>query len=97
MKQLLAAILLVLVASPAIAQPRGKRDPNAMAQTDCERLVAQGKKCKILKIEGETVIGDKPGGEGINVPVLNWGDHASLVRIRKHFIPEIIKSAEDVD
>jgi hypothetical protein len=100
MKLIATVLFAIFLASPAIAQPAKKqqrRDPNEMAATDCERLVAKGKKCKILKIEGEIVKGSTPIGDGTNVGVINFDDHASMIKLRKHFIPEIIKSAEDLD
>jgi hypothetical protein len=45
----------------------------------------------------EELTADKPVGEGIGVGVITTGKEPSLIHIRRDFIVEIIKSAEDVD
>lgn len=101
MKKLLLAALLL---APSLASAQNtKTTPapapavsNTLQTDDCARARKLNKTCE-LKIEGETLEGNgvTPTGVGINVrqyAVLN-----SLIHIRKDFIPEIVKAAEDID
>lgn len=53
-------------------------------------------KVKVYDFSGDTIEGDlvKPDGSDLNAR--DFAKHSSLIRIRKDFIPEIIKSAEDL-
>lgn len=53
-------------------------------------------KVKTYDFSGDTIDGDlvKPDGEMIDTR--NFASHSSLIRIRKDFIKEILKSAEDL-
>jgi hypothetical protein len=53
-------------------------------------------KVKVYDFDGDTIDGDLIRPEGSTVDARDFGNHASLIRIRKDFIPEIIKSAEDL-
>ncbi len=53
-------------------------------------------KVKVYDFDGDTIDGDLVKPEGSTVDTRDFGNHASLIRIRKDFIPEIIKSAEDL-
>jgi hypothetical protein len=53
-------------------------------------------KVKVYDFDGDTIDGDLIKPEGSTVDARDFGNHASLIRIRKDFIPEIIKSAEDL-
>ncbi len=76
------AIGLVSVsAGSASAQPKDKKAES---------------KVKTYDFSGDTIEGDLIKPEGSNVDVRDFGKHSSLIRIRKDFIPEIIKSAEDL-
>lgn len=54
------------------------------------------KKVKTYDFSGDTIDGDlvKPDGEMVNTR--SFANHTSLIRIRKDFIREILKSAEDL-
>ena len=54
------------------------------------------KKVKTYDFSGDTIDGDlvKPDGEMVNTRT--FANHTSLIRIRKDFIREILKSAEDL-
>jgi hypothetical protein len=56
---------------------------------------AQGK-VKVYDFSGDTIEGDLIKPEGSTVDARDFAKHSSLIRIRTHFIPEIIKSAEDL-
>ena len=89
MKKILSAFAAVAVvgsftASVAVAQPaKGGGDKGAG-------------KVKVYDFSGDTIEGDLVKPEGTDVSVTDFGKHSSLIKIRKDFIPEIIKSAEDL-
>jgi len=78
--------LVVLVGGTAIAQPKGEKGEKAGAPP----------KTKVYDFSGDTIEGDLIKPEGSTVDARDFAKHSSLIRIRKHFIPEIIKSAEDL-
>ena len=51
---------------------------------------------KVYDFSGDTIEGDLIKPEGSTVDARDFAKHSSLIRIRKDFIPEIIKSAEDL-
>lgn len=53
-------------------------------------------KVKVYDFSGDTIEGDLVKPEGSTVDARDFAKHSSLIRIRKDFIPEIIKSAEDL-
>lgn len=53
-------------------------------------------KVKVYDFSGDTIEGDLIRPEGSTVDARDFAKHSSLIRIRKDFIPEIIKSAEDL-
>jgi hypothetical protein len=53
-------------------------------------------KSKVYDFSGDTIEGDLVRPEGTTVDARDFAKHSSLIRIRKDFIPEIIKSAEDL-
>jgi hypothetical protein len=53
-------------------------------------------KVKVYDFSGDTIDGDLVKPEGSTVDARDFAKHGSLIRIRKDFIPEIIKSAEDL-
>jgi len=94
MRTLLAAAILA-VALPAAADPTPPRDVTKMASDDCARARAQNKTC-VLTIEDETVEGGVPTVSETPIAVIGFGGHGSLIRVRRDFIPEILKTAEDL-
>jgi len=55
-----------------------------------------GGKVKVYDFSGDTIEGDLIKPEGSTVDARDFAKHSTLINIRKHFIPEIIKSAEDL-
>ena len=55
-----------------------------------------GGKVKVYDFSGDTIEGDLIKPEGSTVDARDFAHHGSLIKIRKDFIPEIIKSAEDL-
>jgi hypothetical protein len=87
-------IILALLLLPAIAYA----DEPAPAQgnaDDCARARKLNKTCE-LTIGAEEVEGgvDRPAGSGFSART--WAYMNSLIHIRRDFIPEIIKSAENL-
>lgn len=81
MRKLVSAVALVLlVGGVAVAQP-AKKDAG---------------KVKVYDFSGDTIEGDLVKPEGTDLNARDFAKHSSLIRIRKDFIPEIIKSAEDL-
>ncbi|MEZ4399398.1 MAG: hypothetical protein R3B06_05240 [Kofleriaceae bacterium] len=65
------------------------------------QALAQGKdkgkdKVKVYDFSGDTIEGDLIKPEGTAVDARDFAKHSSLIRIRKDFIAEILKSAEDL-
>lgn len=92
---LLASLLLAPTLANADA-PSRTADATKMATDDCARARKQNKTC-VLKMESTDINGGVPTASGTGVGILTFAQHASLVRIRKDFIVEILKSAEDLD
>jgi hypothetical protein len=93
MRLLLAALLLV----PAIASADDKQAP-VPAQgnpDDCARARKLGKVCE-LKFGEEDIEAGVSRPDGIGFSARDWAYMNSLIHIRRDFIPEIIKSAEDL-
>lgn len=83
MRKLIGALsFVVLVGSAAVAQPAKGGD--------------KGGKVKVYDFSGDTIEGDLVKPEGTDLNARDFAKHSSLIRIRKDFIPEIIKSAEDL-
>ncbi len=91
-------LLAVLIAVPAIAiaQPSKAADVTSMATDDCARARKAGKTC-VLTIGEEDIDGHVGTPNETKVDVLVIGTMSSLIRLRRDFIPEILKSAEDID
>jgi hypothetical protein len=76
----IAAALALAVVAPTMAMAQAKDD----------------KKVKTYDFSGDTIDGDliKPDGEVVDTR--DFASHSSLINIRKDFIKEILKSAEDL-
>ena len=75
-----AVLSTLVLASPAYAQ---KKDDKAA-------------KVKVYDFSGDTIEGDLIKPVGSSVDARDFAKHSSLIRIRKDFIAEILKSAEDL-
>jgi hypothetical protein len=82
----LVVVLIVSASSLAVAQDKKGGGGKADAPP----------KVKVYDFSGDTIEGDLIRPEGSTVDARDFAKHASLIRIRKNFIPEIIKSAEDL-
>jgi hypothetical protein len=81
-----AALVFAAVTGPALAQPAKTTDKGN----------DKGSKVKVYDFSGDTIEGDLIRPEGSTVDARDFAKHSSLIRIRTNFIPEIIKSAEDL-
>ncbi|MBL0215619.1 MAG: hypothetical protein IPQ07_17265 [Myxococcales bacterium] len=97
MRTLLAsALLTAALAAPALAQPAKAADVTTMASDDCAKARKAGKTC-VLTIEDEDITGTTPTYGDTNTAIVGFGDHDSLIKLRRDFIPEILRTAEDID
>ena len=85
MRKLIGALsLLLLLTGTAIAQP--KKGGGDAGQS----------KVKVYDFSGDTIEGDLIKPDGTDLNARDFAKHSSLIHIRSNFIPEIIKSAEDL-
>ena len=87
-------VLAALVVLTATAYADGN-DTKKMADGDCARARAQNKTC-VLDMGGETLEGETPQNTGTRIDIRPFIGASSLIHIRHDFIPEILKTAEDL-
>jgi hypothetical protein len=98
---LLAALTVAAAADnnkkPAPAQPAAEKTPDLtrLQGSECAKARAQNKTC-VISIENEDILGETATGDGTALTGIEFPTHASLVRIRLHFLPEIIRSTDDL-
>jgi hypothetical protein len=80
MRKLVIVFAVLGLSGVAYAQKKGEQAP----------------KVKVYDFSGDTIEGDLIKPEGSTVDARDFAKHSSLIRIRTHFIPEILKSAEDL-
>jgi hypothetical protein len=78
---------------PARSEPRAT-EPTRMVTDDCARARKAGKTCE-LTLPPEDIGGAAVAPDDIALRLLRFGQAGSLIHIRRDFIPEIVKSAED--
>ncbi len=91
MRFLIAAALLL----PAAAFADAPKTAEQMNTDDCARARKQNKTC-VLDMGTETLEGTVVKNDGERVDLIDFGKQTSLIRIRRDFIVEIIRSAEDL-
>lgn len=97
------ALALGLLLAPALAaaddgaKPARTTDVQQMKTDDCARATKQNKKCVLDMGEGESIEGNSPTAGGAAIGIVTFGKAASLIHIRRDFITEILKTAEDLD
>lgn len=94
MRILLAALLASLPLT-ALADTKPAPDIQKMKNDDCARARAANKTC-VLTIEDEQIEGGRPTIDDTPIVLPLTGKSGSLIRIRRDFIAEILKSAEDL-
>ena len=90
MRFLLLATLLV----PTLAFADAK--PTESKTDDCARARKANKTC-VLDIGEENIEGSTPKGSGFTIDARKFATLNSLIHIRKDFIPEIVKEADNID
>lgn len=75
------SLSLAMPGTSAFAQGKAKKDE---------------KKVKTYDFSGDTIDGELLKPDGDIVDTRQFANHTSLIRIRKDFIKEILKSAEDL-
>ena len=93
MKKLLAVLIVALFAGSSFAQPAPKGGGGG---GDKGGGNAGGGKVKVYDFSGDTIEGDLIKPEGSTVDARDFAKHGSLIKIRKEFIAQILKSAEDL-
>jgi len=83
--RLVIGLAITASATTALAQ---EKKPAAAADS--------APKTKVYDFSGDTIEGDLIKPEGSTVDARDFVKHSSLIRIRKDFIQEIVKSAEDL-
>ena len=79
---------LTLVATPAFAAPAGDADSAARSGTSGGATV--------YDFEDDNVDGETLSPTGANISSRGRTKHESMIKIRPHFIPELIKMANDI-
>ena len=98
MRFLVLTSLLVSAAAfadPAPAKPVTEAKPETGLHDDCARARAQHKDC-VLDISGDEIDGNAPVATDAMLNFLKWTKSQSLIQLRRDFIPEIVKTAEDL-
>jgi hypothetical protein len=80
-----------LLASIVAAVSLSLAAPVAFAQGNADK-----QKVKEYDFSGDTIDGDLIRPDGETLDSRDFASHTSLIRIRKDFIKEIVKSAEDL-
>jgi hypothetical protein len=87
----LAVLLCTAATATAHAQP--KRPARA---SKAKPASAKPAKSKSFVFDGDDVDGDRLSPDGDTITTTDPAKHTSLIRVRTSFIPEILKSAEDL-
>ena len=103
MRTAFVACMLLALAPAASADPKPVPAPRATEPAgteapisgDCARARAHNKTC-VLDMGGETVDGDVAKNTGLDTTIATFSTHGSLIHIRRDFLPQIVKTAEDL-
>lgn len=95
MRRLSCAAIVLLSLLSLLAPAAWAQSAEATAKDDCARARALGKTCE-LTIDAEEVEGGVVKPEGEVIAPRPFAEARSLIRLRKHFIPEILQSAAQV-
>ena len=87
--------LLCLVAPALVAADPAPRDPATLISADCARARHVGKTC-VLDLPAEELTGEHASANDLALRILVFGTEALLIHVRHDFLPEIVKTAEDL-
>ena len=88
-KPMFAFTAAFLLTATAWAGPARDADASAMSGTNNEGVT-------VYDFEDDDVDGEVLSPEGANLSSRGRSKHASMITIRPHFIPELIKMANDI-
>jgi hypothetical protein len=95
------AASLVLATTAARADAPAKTGPapdvKQMHTDDCAKARAQKRTCVIDMGKGDMVTGNGVTATGSMIGIIDGGKASSLITLRRDFIEEILKSAEDIE
>jgi hypothetical protein len=95
-------LMLAVMSSVAAAEPAKTsstvqiKDAKQMVTDDCAKARKAGRTC-VLDMGTEDVKGGVPTSTGTSINTLKMTTEPSLIHLRRDFIVEIVKSAEDLD
>lgn len=87
--------LCTILPGVAAADPAPARDASKLVNGDCARARQAGKTC-VLDLPAEELTGEHASAGDLAMRILVFGTEASLIRVRHDFIPEIVKTADDL-
>jgi hypothetical protein len=88
--------LALVISSLALLTSIALADDKKPAPAGGDKGGGGGGKVKVYDFSGDTIEGDLVKPEGSTVDARDFAKHASLIKIRTTFLPEILKSAEDL-
>jgi hypothetical protein len=91
MRTVIAAILLVSL--PVVADPA--KTAAQMHDDDCAKARAAKREC-VIDMTGEEVDGHGMVPNGTATTIIKFTQHSSLIHIRRDFIVEMLKTAEQL-
>jgi hypothetical protein len=94
MKLIAALAIVMLTGGLGTAFAQTKPAPKAGGAADGENTTYKAK--TVYDFEDDTVEGDLQRPDGELVDSMRKVKHSSLIEIRKDFIPEMLKSLEDI-
>jgi hypothetical protein len=98
MRTLLAGALLLGLTTAALADDTSRTpDVQTMATDDCAKARKAGKTCVLSITDDDDIIGNTPTYGDTSTNFIKFGGHESLIKLRRDFIPEILRTAEDID
>jgi hypothetical protein len=86
-------VSLLFVSLPALADPAPTT--KQMHADDCAKARAAKRDC-VIDMSGEQVDGNTPSANGIVSTALKFPKNGSLIHIRREFIEQMLKTAEDL-
>ena len=95
LSSLVAACVLLAVPATVLGQAKGKAGTPPPAAGGAEAGVIYKQKT-VYDFDDDVVEGDLMRPDGEYVDSRKSAKHSSLIKIRQHFIPEMLKSAEDI-
>lgn len=96
MRTAIVAVLCLVAPSLVAAEPApAPREGSAPSTSDCARARHAGKTC-VLDLPAEVLTGESDTAGDLALHLLVFGTEASLIRVRHDFIPEIVKTADDL-